>query len=98
MVTPNDILIGPSSQQQFKVTISYIGGFGKAAAQRQASTAVRWSSSDQSIASVDSNGLVTSKTLFGTAFITATGGPLHVTVPLTVSTATFTSITFPTAD
>src|SRR5215471_11220212 len=93
VVTPGDILIAPSSQQQFKATISYVGGFANAAAQRDASTAVRWSSSDQSIASVDSNGLVTGKTVTGTTLITATLGPLHVTVPLTVSTATLTSVT-----
>jgi|GEM_PF-4955997 len=92
VVTPGDILIAPSSQQQFKATLSYLGGFGNAAAQRDVSAAVRWSSSDQTIASVDSNGVVTSTTQPGTAFITAAAGPWHTTVPLTVSTATLSSI------
>ena len=92
VVTPGDVLIAPSSQQQFKATISYIGGFGKAAAQRDVSSVAHWSSSDETIASVDLNGLVMSKALTGTTSITAALGPLHVSVPLTVSNATLSSI------
>lgn len=92
-IIPADQLIPPSSTLQYKVSFSFVGGFANPAAQRDFTKAVIWSSSNPAVAAIDQHtGLASSTNLTGTTIITATSGPIHASVPLTVSTATLTGL------
>jgi hypothetical protein len=93
-IVPADAVIPPSSQLQYHASFAFIGGAANPAAQKDVTNTMTWTSSDTSIATIDRHtGLASSGTQTGTTIITAARGPLHTSVPLTVSTATLKTIT-----
>ena len=99
-VTPSDQLIAPSATQQYTAALAFFKGVGKPGGERVVTTAVTWSSSNPSAATIGLHtGLVTAGSTPGTTTtITAVSGVLRVSVQLTVSTATLNSITVTPAD
>src|SRR5713101_2135292 len=99
-VTPSDQLIAPSATQQYTAALAFFKGVGKPGGERVVTTAVTWSSSNESAATIGLHtGLVTAGSTPGTTTtITAVSGVLRVSVQLTVSTATLNSITVTPAD
>jgi hypothetical protein len=92
-LVPADQLISPSSTLQFKAVKSFLDSAKKLTAEHDVTSQVLWLSSDPSIVAIDKHsGLATASTKTGTVHITARSGPFRVTVPLTVSTATLSSI------
>src|SRR5229473_3686096 len=98
-VTPSDQLIAPSATQPYTAALAFFKGMGKPGGERVVTTAVTWSSSNPSAATIGLHtGLVTAGSTPGTSTITAVSGLLRVSVQLTVSTATLNSITVTPAD
>ena len=82
-ISPSPVSMNSGSTQQLTATLSPAGAFGS----------VAWTSSDESVATVDQNGLVTA-VAGGTAIITATAGGSLKTATCTVTvTQMVTSIT-----
>jgi hypothetical protein len=93
-VSPADQLIAPSSTLQYQANRLFFQGLGKTGGEVDVTSSLTWSSSDQSVATIDSHtGSLTSTGTGGFTFITGRSGPFVTTVRLTVSTATLTSIT-----
>jgi hypothetical protein len=90
-VTPAPVSIAVGTDQQFSAVGSFDDG------STQLLTAVTWSSSSSSVATINSAGLATGVGP-GTATITATSGSVNGTAGLTVTAATVTFITITPAN
>jgi len=86
VVTPADLTLGIGIHQQYTATAIYTDG-----SSQDLSSAVAWSSSATSVATVDNNGLATTVAA-GTTTITATLGTFSDTSTLTVVPANLISI------
>src|SRR5215471_7748831 len=87
ITVPNSAMQVSSNQQ---LTVKRIF---QHAPSRAVTVPARWSSSDQTIATVDGTGKVTATASTGTAFITAVSGPFNARIPVVViPSGTFTAL------
>jgi uncharacterized protein YjdB len=91
-VTPVNPSISVGAIQQFTATGTYSNGTSN-----DITTQVTWSSSNPSVATVDSTGLAIAVSI-GTTTITATSGSISASTTLTVNSATLSSIAVTPAD
>ena len=85
-VTPDGLNLGMGIKQQYTATATYTDGTSQ-----DLSAGVTWSSSDNTVATIDANGLVTTVAA-GTVTITAAAGSASDTATLTVVAAHLLSI------
>jgi uncharacterized protein YjdB len=85
-VSPDGLTLGIGIKQQYTATATYSDG-----SSQDLSSGVTWSSSDNTVASIDNNGLATMAGE-GTVTITATAGSFSDTATLTVVPASLVSI------
>jgi hypothetical protein len=85
-VSPDGLTLGAGIKQQYTATATYTDG-----SSQDLATGVTWTSSDNGIAGIDSNGLATTAGQ-GTVTITATAGAFSDTATLTVVPASLISI------
>lgn len=85
-VSPDGLTLGTGIKQQYTATATYNDG-----SSQDLASGVTWSSSDNTVASIDNNGLATTIAQ-GTVTITATAGSFSDTATLTVVPASLVSI------
>ena len=89
-LSPTNRFMKVNDTQQFKATATTVGGTSS-----DVSSSATWSSSNNTIATVSTTGLVTAKSAgngVGTATITASSGGLQQTATITVTGSTLNSI------
>lgn len=84
-VTPANSAVAPAANQQFDAFRLDLGALNKSGGRLKVTNSVKWTSSDPTIAGVDSSGSVTGVSL-GFCTITATSGPLRGSTVVHVST------------